>query len=302
MEFMSILMTQLLTMAIYMAVGFFLYRASFVTRQGCKELGSLLLYIILPAAILNSYCVERTPEKISDLAFSMAAAFFALLLSMLISALLFPREKIERFGIAFSNAGFMGIPIVSAVLGSEAVFYVSSFVALLNIFQWTYGVAIMTDSLDCIQIRKLAKNPILISMAGGLILFFTQLPLPDVVTQSLSSLAGLNAPMAMIILGIYLAQTDLKRIFIQRRFYWASAVRLLIIPAVTGLFLMVFPTQPSIRLAVLIAASAPIGSNVAIFAQLHHLDYTKAVSEVCLSTILSIITMPAVLAGFSALI
>ena len=160
----------------------------------------------------------------------------------------------------------------------------------------------MTDSLECIQAKKLAKNPILISMIIGLLLFFTQLPLPKVVTQSLSSLASLNAPVAMIILGIYLAQADLKSIFTTPHFYWVSAVRLLIIPVITGFFLVVFPAQPAVNLAILIAASAPIGSNVAIFAQLYQLDYTKAVSEVCLSTVLSILSMPVVVAIFSLLI
>lgn len=271
MELLPILIQQLLIMVIFMAVGYFLYKTALVTTQGCKEFGSLLLYIILPAAIINSYCVERTPEKAKGLLLSFFAALAALLLAMLVSSLLFRKKKIERFGIAFSNAGFMGIPIVSAVLGAEAVFYISSFVALLNIFQWTYGVAIMTDSLDCIKGKKLLKNPILISMVVGLVLFSTQLPLPAVVTKSISSLAALNAPVAMIILGIYLAQTDLKSIFIHVWLYYTSAVRLLLIPILTGLLMLLFPADGTIKLAVLIAASAPIGSNVAVFAQIHQL-------------------------------
>ena len=291
-----ILFRQLLIMCIFMAVGWCMYKGKLVAAQDSKAFGNLLLYIVMPCAIIKSYCVERTPEKLQGLLFSAVAALLALLLAMAVSSVLFRGKKIERFGIAFSNAGFMGIPIVTAVLGSEAVFYISSFVALLNILQWTYGVAVMTDSLDCIKGKKLAKNPILISMLIGLILFFTQLSLPGVVSSAVSSMAALNAPLAMVVLGIYLAQTDLIRIFNQGYLYYVSAVRLVVIPLLTVVLLKLFPMDSTIRLAILIAAAAPIGSNVAIFAQLHNQDYKLAVREVCLSTILSVLTMPVLVA------
>lgn len=301
MAVVPILLRQLAIMAIYMAVGYFLYRKRLVTAQGCKELGNLLLYVVLPCAIVNSYRVERTPEKTGQLLWSLLLSLGALLLAMAVCTVLFRGRKIECFGVSFSNAGFMGIPLVSAVLGGEGVFFISSFVALLNIFQWTYGVVVMTDSRDSIQLKKLAKNPILIAMGAGLVLFFLQPPLPSVVTGAVSALAGLNAPVAMIILGIYLAQTELASVFNAPVLYGAAAVRLLLIPALTAVLLCLLPADPTLKLAIFIAASAPIGSNVAIFAQIHGQDYTLAVREVCLSTILSVVTMPAVIACYSLL-
>ena len=178
----------------------------------------------------------------------------------------------------------MGIPIATAIIGNENVFYISAFVALLNILQWTYGVVVMTESKDCIKLDKLIKNPILIAMVIGLSIFFLQIPVPEVATKTISSLASLNAPTAMIILGVYLAQTDIKSVFVGKEMYITSFIRLVFIPVFTLLMLYFLPINQNIKLAVIIAASAPIGSNVAVFAQIYNLDYKHAVKTVCLTT------------------
>ena len=111
----------------------------------------------------------------------------------------------------------------------------------------------------------------------------------------------MNGPVAMLILGIYLAQVELKSVFSDGILYASAGVRLLLIPALTALCLLLLPLDGTLCLAILIAASAPIGSNVAIFAQIHRQDYSLAVREVCLSTILCVVTIPLLIAGYSLL-
>lgn len=298
MNLFIILLKQLITMFLFIGIGYILFKKKMITVIGSKELSNLLLYIILPSVIINSYNVKSTPSKIEELIISFVVSFLALILSICVCYLVYgKRKKIEHFGVAFSNAGFMGIPIATAVLGNDNVFYISAFVALLNILQWTYGVIVMTDSKDCIKFDSLIKNPILISMVIGLYIFFLQIPVPEVATKTISSLANLNAPLAMIILGVYLAQTDLKSIFVGKEMYIISFIRLIFIPGITLLMLYFLSINPNIKLAVMIAASAPIGSNVAVFAQIYDLDYTYAVKTVCLTTVLSVISMPLIIGG-----
>lgn len=83
------------------------------------------------------------------------------------------------------------------------------------------------------------------------------------------------------------------------RNYWVCAVRLLLIPLISIALLSLFSTFPvSLRYALLIAACAPVGSNVAVYAQRLNGNYTYAVQLICLSTLLSIITMPLIM-GFA---
>ena len=298
MAFVFLLVRQNLLMLCYLTVGYFLYRKKLITVQGSADLGRMLLYVVMPMAIIKSYLTEITPEKLVGLGVSALTAALSLGLAILLSRILLPVEcDIERFGAAFSNAGFIGIPLVQMTLGEKAVFYVAAFVAFLNILQWTYGVVLLSGDKTAISMRKLLTNPILLSFAAGLLCFGFSVHLPEILQSFVGSMAGMNGPLAMIVLGGYLAQTELKKLFTEALTYKAAAIRLLVIPIATVLLLWPFAARfREICLAVLIAAAAPIGSNVAIFAQLYEKDYTRAVRQVCFSTLAGIATMPVIIA------
>ncbi|MBR0051944.1 MAG: AEC family transporter, partial [Firmicutes bacterium] len=96
--------------------------------------------------------------------------------------------------------------------------------------------------------------------------------------------------------GVYLAQTDLKKMLGRRSLYLISALRLIVIPALSLLILMLFPvSMEQMRTVLLIVAACPVGSNVAVYAQLHNKDYPYAVETVVISTLLSIVTIPFIL-------
>lgn len=251
----------------------------------------------MPAAIIKSYLTDFSKEMLTGFFISFLAALASLLLSVLISTLIFRKKSaIRQFGAAFSNAGFIGIPLVQMTLGTEAVFYVASFVAILNILQWTYGVLILTKDKSVIALRKVLTNPIVISFIIGILLFLLPVQLPGIFTGIIGTLSAMNGPLAMIVLGAYLAQTTWKALFTDKMTYLCSAVRLIFIPLLSIPLLSLIPSDFSdIRIAILLVASAPVGSNAAIFAQLYHKEYTDAVKDVCLSTVFSILTMPLIL-------
>ena len=301
MKLAYILLRQNIIMAIYMLIGYFLYKKSIITKNGSKELGKLLLYIIIPVVIIKAYIVDFSSQALCGLGISMAAAAVCLFVSILLSRLVFKKSPIEHFGTAFSNAGFMGIPLIQAALGNAAIFYVSSFVAFLNILQWTYGVGIMTKSKEIITVKKIFMNPVVIGFVIGIAAFFLPLHMPPILTTIISSISEMNAPLAMIILGVYLAQLSFDEI-LNKKAYLCTFLRLIIIPLCSMALLSLLPSEyNTIKLTVLIAAAAPVGSNVAIFAQINNLDYTQAVKDICISTVLCIFTIP-IIVGFADLL
>ncbi len=300
----GLLLTRTCIMLIYIIIGLVLYKKKLVSDQGAADLGKLLVYIILPSAILNSYNIEYSPERARGLLLSFLLAVLALAVSVVCSRLLFPGQRgLESFSAAFSNAGFMGIPLVSAVIGPDAVYYAAAFVALLNILQWTYGVFIITGNKEAISPKKIITNPVLISFVIGVILFFLPFRVPEVLSSAISGLAALNAPMAMLTIGFYMAQTPLKSIFTDKLSYSVSAVRLLLIPVLTGLLLFLLPLgSAEEKLTVMILAAAPVGANVTVYARLYGGDYVQSVREVVLSTLFSILTMPIVVSLFQIIV
>ena len=295
MELAGILFQQTIIMFLYMAVGVFLFKKKIVTKSGSGEIAKMLVSVIMPLVIVKAYMVEFTREKFIGLVISFGAAVAALFLSILVSRLCFKKHPVEHFGCSFSNAGFMGIPLIQAVFGGEAVFYISAFVALLNVLQWTYGVYALTEDKKVISPKAIFTNPVMVGFYIGLILFFLPIQLPAILVTAISGVAGLNGPVAMIVLGVYLAQLPIKEMVKGKQVYIGAAVRLILIPLLTMLLLSLLPNQYlTIKMAIMIVAAAPIGSNVAIFAQLYDKNYTQAVKDVCFSTICCIVTIPLV--------
>ena len=279
----SILFQQILVMFLLIAVGYVLFKGKLVSIEGSKTLSNILLYAVSPCLIINAYSIERTPERVNGVLISFALAALGLFLSIVVSRFFFGSKKRRQ---SHSLEHF----------GEEAVLYVSAFVAFLNILQWTYGVVVITQSREAIRPKKIFQNPVILSMVLSMLIFFFQIPLPEVLGRTIAYVGNLNAPLAMMILGTYLAQTELLSIFRVPRLYVASFLRLVVIPLLTiAVFCLVPDAFYEAKMATLIAASAPIGANVALFAQLNGKDYTYAVKEVCLCTLLCLFTMPFVM-------
>lgn len=299
METTSIVFQQTLTMAIYMLVGFALFKGGKITKEGSKSLANLLVWLIIPAVIINSFCVELSLEKLRALGLSALLAAVALAVSAAISHFAFKKSPVDNFAAAFSNCGFMGIPLVRAGFGDEAVFLLVGFVVLLNLLQWTYGAALLKGDKGAVSLKGVLLNPITVGTAAGVVLFVTGLGsrLPGVLGGAIGGLAALNSPIAMLVLGIYMAQTSLKETVMSPRLYVLSAVRLLLIPAVTLALLTPLPVDLTMKYVILLGASAPVGANVAVYAQLYGNDYSYACRTVVLSTVLSILTLPVLVAA-----
>ena len=289
-----ILLRQILIMALLMAVGVVLMKKRMLSEQGCRDLGAILLNMVIPCVILKSYMIDFSYEKLRELGVSAVLSLISLVLAMVISWLFFGKRKgIQNFASAFGNAGFIGIPLTQAVFGTEAVFYVAAYVAFLNLFQWTYGLYIMTGDKEVIHIAAVLKNPVFIGIGLGVVMFLLPVSIPGILVKTVGYIADMNTHLAMIILGSYLVKTDLKSIFLSKEIYTCVLLRLLVIPLATlGLFIILPVENMVIIMVVLIAASTSVGGNIAIFAQQYDKDYILSVRTVCLSTILSIVTIP----------
>ncbi len=298
----SILLRQIAIMALLAAVGVYLSRKGFLSPQGTKDLGAILLRVIIPCVIVKSYITEFSRERLLELALSAGLALIGFILAMVISYLVFgKRRRLENFAASFCNAGFIGIPLAQAIIGEEGVFYIAASVALLNLFQWTYGVYIMADRKDAISAKTIAKKPVVIAIVIGVVLFVSQIPVPGIVTSTLGYIAGMNTPIAMILMGTYLAKLPLKKL-LDKRAYGCVLFRLVIIPAVILLVFWVLPvSNADIALAAFLAAATPVGVNICVFAQQYDCDYEFSVVTVCLSTLLSVITVP-LLVSFAQMI
>lgn len=300
METSILIFHQLCMMFLYLLIGFGLFRRNILTGTGSKDIASLLVHLVIPAVIIRSFCVPFSRETLEALCISTVVGAVLLFLSAAAARVIFGRKPIEQFAAAFSNAGFMGIPLIQGALGEEAVIFTVPFIAMLNFLQWTYGAGILQQKTVRKDWRSMICNPIMTGTVLGVVLFMTGLGarLPEVLSSALGGVCELNTPLAMLVLGTYLAKEKLRDLFTAYPLYAVSAVRQILIPVLSLMLLMFIPADHKIKYALLIAASCPVGANVAVYAQLYGKDYAYAGKAVVLSTLLSLLTLPViVLAG-----
>ena len=288
-----VVLKQIVIMALLVAVGVCLSKKGYLMVQSSKDLGAILLWVVVPSVVIKSYLVEFSRQRLADMACSAGLALLGVTISMIISYLIFgKRRRIENFAASFCNAGFIGIPLVQAVIGEEGVFYIAAAIAFLGLFQWTYGVYIMTGKKEAISVKTIAKNPVLVSIIIGVLLFVTQIPIPAVLDKTLEYIAGLNTPVAMMLIGNYMSKLSFRDM-LDKRAYSCIFARLILIPCVVLVVYCLLPIHnQAIAMATYLVAITPVGANICIFAQQYDCDYEFSVVTVCLSTVLSVMTIP----------
>lgn len=295
MNLVSTVTYQVVIMFLLAGIGALMFRSGKISLEGSKSIGSILVNLSLPAVIINGFLVERTPERITGLLLSALLAAVTLALAILAAWVCFRKDPMAQFAAAFSNPGFFGIPIILSCLDNGAIFYIAAYVAFLNLLQWSYGVSLLTGATENITPKRLLTAPFVIAIEIGAFFFLTGFPVPGILAKTVTHLANLNTPLAMFATGVYLAQTDPKKMVRRAVLYKISVVKLLVVPLLAMVMLALLPKAYfDLKLTLLIAAACPTGTNIAVYAQLHDRDFGYAVETVAVTTILSLLTLPLV--------
>lgn len=293
MNLVSTVTYQVVIMFLLAGIGALMFRSGKISLEGSKSIGSILVNLSLPAVIINGFLVERTPERITGLLLSALLAAVTLALAILAAWVCFRKDPMAQFAAAFSNPGFFGIPIILSCLDNGAIFYIAAYVAFLNLLQWSYGVSLLTGATENITPKRLLTAPFVIAIEIGAFFFLTGFPVPGILAKAVTYLANLNTPLAMFATGVYLAQTDPKKMVRKAVLYKVSVVKLLVVPLLAMVMLALLPKAYfDLKLTLLIAAACPTGTNIAVYAQLHDRDFGYAVETVAVTTILSLLTLP----------
>jgi len=299
----STVFNQTLILFFLLLSGFIIKRLKVVDEHLSKNLTNVIIYLTLPALIIDSMNYDFTLERLSNLRnvfiVTLGIYIIMILFSYLVIRLLPTTDKerdIFQFILIFSNAGFMGYPVVDVIFGSEGLFLAAIYNLLFNVIIWTLGVMIMSRSHQKdkgIDFSELF-NPGIISVGVGFLLFIFSIKLPVAITQTLEILGHSTTPLSMLVVGSILAQVKLTEIFYNWKLWIISAIRLLILPIGVLLLLKAIPIElNSLVLGVsVILTGMPAAANTAIFAQEFGGDAALASEGVFLSTLLSILTIP----------
>ena len=300
MELSILLAEQIVVIFLMMAIGYFIVKIGLFRPDDSKVLSNLVVYICFPCVLIDAFQIELTVRAAKGLILAVIAAVAAHAFMLLVVKILerpLGLNSIEKVSIIYTNAGYLVIPLVTAVLGEEWVFYTTAFLLVQNVMIWTHGVSILKGSSQQ-DIKKIFLSPNIIALAVALLLFLAGIRLPIVLASCVESMSSLVTPASMLVIGMVIGDVDLKWVFRQKRPYLICLIRLVVIPvtAAAGLGIverMGFHADAEyILLMVLIAVAAPVAAIITQLAQIYDKDVRYASVINVMSVVFCILTMP----------
>lgn len=300
----SVTLATVALMLVYTIPGYLLMKKKLVKPDSISTLATLLLYVCSPfQTIYAMQQIEYSPYMLRYLAITLALGFVLMGGVMAILYLFTARRQSEvpwRICVtaaAMGNCGFMGIPLLEALLPDypQAVGFASMFFVAYNVLMWTMVSFIITRDKKYISVKKIFLNPSVIAMGISLVLFFARIRLTEQVGDVISLLSKMCTPLCMLILGMRLALVPIKPMFTSAVQYAAIGLKLIVFPLVALAILSVLPVEHEFRVAIYILACAPVGNMVLSFAELLGEGQDSAANVVLLSTLLSMISIPVML-------
>lgn len=296
-----IISQQVLVLFILVAVGFLCGKKGLIDDVASKKLTDIVLYVVTPCVMLSAFQREFSVELVGKIIIAAVCAALIHAGSILLANLIFrdkneSRKKVLRFSVIFSNCGFVSLPLQKAILGDEGWFYGSIFVAVFNIFLWTYGLVSMSGDRRQLSVKKLVFNPGIVGVAVALILFLCRINLPEILSLPVDYLAALNTPLPMLIIGYYLSKANFKAAFTDAGIYIAMGVRMVLIPLIALGLMLLFRIDSTIIVAFTIAGSAPTAATTTMFSAKYDRDVELSVGVVASTTVISLVTMSLVTA------
>lgn len=300
MELGIIALRKMIVMFIILIAGVIAYKTKLVTKEGNSALSNVLLLIVNPLVIFMGFQMEFTHELFIRLWISIGFAVISHIIAIIISYT-FIRKKvidyeIERISAIYSNCGFIGIPIINALFGQEGVFYLASYIAVFNILLWTQGYMLMTGKTDKRVIIKGIFSPCVIAAILGIICFCFKIQLFKEASEAFDHICDMNTPLAMIIAGITMAQSEVLKALKNKRLYFVCLLKLLLIPIICAFVLKLFKADNVLTMTSIIEIACPVGASGTMFAIRYKRNAVYASELHVISTLFSAISLPVVIA------
>ncbi len=314
----SLLFISVATLFCFMIPGFLLRKTKLADGNYAKSLSVMVLYVAQAALFIHGFIIRFDALTFKGVCWTFLFAFLTHAVFYLIARCMFKSapdkiRRVLRFGVIFSNAGYMGIPVISDVFGPDFVIYATTYTVWFNVFAFSLGRLIYTDDKKYISLKEIIVNPAIIPILIGMVIYLTgggtwvqnrlESSENDALTRTvemfyniLTVLKNMVAPASMMVIGARLADINLKGILKDRYLYGFLFTRLILFPAIIWCIMRPFLyfnlIGNEVISIVLILSSTPAAAMTTMFAELYGGDSPYAGKIVACSTLCSVITMP----------
>lgn len=316
----QIAFNSMISLFLCMLIGFIAGKKQIITTANLDGLNKFLLNVTFPFMMINTFNMELTAEiaQVGPKVFIYGIGFQLFLLAISYIAVKVLRVKsvnapIYQFLFVFGNVGFVGLPLAQGVFGEIGMLYATIICLAFNLICFTLGIILLDSNGKAnLSFKSVMLTPVMIGIWIGLFLFLSQLVvpftfdvdgverrLPEFLTTTISMMAGITSPLAMIVVGASLAKTNILKVFTDYRMYVYSFSRLICAPILVFIVFRLFVDDPLILTIITVFAGLPPATLATVLTETHGHDYVLTSELIFLSTLLSIVTVPILFTLFS---
>lgn len=296
------ILSSLIMIFLLILPGFFFKKRKILTDHQNEAVSSIVVNVTWPCLVIDAMQMDFSIQTLRDCGYIL---IIALIIFAVIAAFSIPlskllklsktKEYIAIFMFMFGNTGFIGIPVIKALYGTDAVFFAAAIELINDILLFTIGMVLIQMSAGArlkVGFRQFL-NPGLIGVIIGMVLFLLDIRLPELLGGSIEMIGAATTPLTMFVIGFQLGGLKLKEVTGDWKIYVICFVKLLIVPAVGLLTVSLWADAFTMLEKVLIISFAmPVGSAAALFSQQYKGEIAFATKTVLLSTVFSLITIP----------
>lgn len=301
MEVSLLLTEQILAMFLMGVLGIIIVKVGLLSSEDSKVLSKVCVYICVPFTIINSFQIERTPEKMTGILISLivAIAYHIIYISFCkIMRKPLRLTAVERMSIIYTNVGSMIVPLVAVVFGDEMVLYTCVFMVVQTVLIWTHGKAMICHEDGNRDWKKIFANVNIIAIFIGMIMFAARVQLPGILDTVSRRMGDMIGPVSMLVVGMVIGNADLKEVFRNKRVYFICFLRLIVCPVLSILFIVFsslgkyHPDAHTIMEVLLLAGASSSAATVTQIVQVFGEDSRYASIINVMTVILCVVTMP----------
>ena len=300
--------SSLVTVVLIILVGYFIAWKKWNDEKTNKNIVTILLNVVWPCALLGSFPGEFSHAHLTNFLWGVGGGFLVLLSMIVISRILFrkktsPKNYFEyQFAFIFNNASFLGFPLVSTLYGQDGLVPYSGFIIVFNLALFGYGAALFRKEFRVKDLLKTFINPNVVATLLGFVFFLFSIQLPKFSDDAVRYIGAMMTPMSLICIGFMLSRANIKRILKKKMTVLTCIAQLILDPLVTFLVLRLIGA-PTYVIAILVLIQAlPTATSLGLFAEKYGGDTENASELVAMSTLLSAITLPIIIAIMGVLI
>lgn len=281
------------------AVSYLACKRNILCEEDSKRLSGIICGFTYPFLMISCCFSDYNPTIARNFVLCIIVGLLFQIIIALFCSLFFKKGSLDfavlRICSIYGNGGFVGIPLVQALYGSEGAFYMTGFIISFNLLLWTHGVITLQDNVSKREILNSFKSPNLIAICIGLILYFTRIPLPEFVSVPITMISNCNTPLSMVVAGIAIANSDILSCLKNKKLYSVCIIKQFLMPVISFVILKLLGCSNTVCTCMIIAAACPTAVFTAMNVDKYNKNAALAYGIFSVSTITCVLSIPLVL-------